>query len=89
MYKLYKQFTSKAKQVTRDREKEAGRTIGGDAMRDGTKALEAEFAPLKLSSQVQESIKQFKVRGIIVQWKGLFDTVLYIIGVPSYHPHTM
>lgn len=67
MYKLYKLFTSKAKQVSRDKEKKeagGGLTGGvrrGDAPVKGSASLEDEYAPLKLSGQVQEYVKQFKV----------------------------
>lgn len=68
MYKLYKMFTSKAKQLARDKEKETGGgVLGGGVRRDtvtrpGHASLEDEYPPLKLSGQVQEQVKQFKVR---------------------------
>lgn len=66
MYKLCKTFNSKAKQVARDKEKQSGGDLEGvkrDAIRKDTRmaSLEDTFAPLKLSSQVQDNIKQFKV----------------------------
>ena len=61
MYKLYKMFNNKAKQVMREREKEAGPGgIKRDSVR-GQETLEEQFAPVRLSSLVQNSIKQFKV----------------------------
>ena len=62
MYKLNKLFNSKAKQLVREREREGGADLESGMKRDTTKAsLEETFAPLKLSSQVQQQIKQFKV----------------------------
>lgn len=70
MYKLYKLFTSKAKQIVRDKEKETGGGVLGGPVRRDTAAskgsvsleLEGQCAPLKLSGQVQENVKQFKVQ---------------------------
>ena len=68
MYKLYKMFSSKAKQIVREKEKEAGGGMTGGVRRDAAAAakgsldLEGQYAPLKLSGLVQENVKQFKVR---------------------------
>lgn len=60
MYKLFKMFTSKAKQIAREKEKESGGALTTNIRKD-KKVEEPEFAPLKLSSQIQESIRVFKV----------------------------
>lgn len=67
MYKLYKMFSSKAKQIARDKEKESGGGLAGGVRREssmsqGRESIEEQFAPLQLSSKIQNSIKQFKVQ---------------------------
>lgn len=73
MYKLYKMFSSKAKQIVREKEKEAGGGVTGGVRRDaagkGSLDLEAQYAPLKLSSLVQENVKQFKVHVMLECYK--------------------
>jgi hypothetical protein len=67
MYKLYKMFTSKAKQIIRDREKEAGGGVAGGIKKDAAGKgsvsldLEEQYPPLRLTGQVQDTNKQFKV----------------------------
>ena len=60
MYKLFKMFTSKAKQIAREKEKESGGTLTANIKKD-KKVEEPQYAPLMLSSQIQESIRVFKV----------------------------
>ena len=63
MYKLFKMFTSKAKQVARDKEKAAGGGLTGGVVKkdkDST-TQKQEYAPLKLTTQIQDNIKLFKV----------------------------
>ena len=50
MYKLYKTFNAKAKQLAKEQ------TKGG-----GAKEGEGVYAPLKMTTTIQEGIKQFKV----------------------------
>ena len=52
MYKLYKIFNAKAKQLAKERAK------GGGAKE---KEEDGAYAPLKMTSTIQEGIKQFKV----------------------------
>lgn len=52
MYKLYKTFNAKAKQLAKERVK------GGGAKED-TKEV---YAPVKMTTSIQEQVKQFKVR---------------------------
>ena len=66
MYKLYKMFVSKAKQIARDKDKQGGGALAAGVKRDSSEPSEEEqFAPVKLSSLVQESVKQFKVHTVI------------------------
>ena len=58
MYKLYKMFNAKAKQLSRSKEKEA--PLMGGAKKDKD-AQQQDYAPIKLTSQIQDSIKLFKV----------------------------
>ena len=51
MYKLFKIFNAKAKQLAKERAK------GGGAKEEG----DGTYAPLKMTSTIQEGIKQFKV----------------------------
>ena len=55
MYKLFKKFNAKAKQS----KAAAGRELSQQTKQDSSK--EEEFAPLKMTSCVQEKIKEFKV----------------------------
>lgn len=57
MYKLYKTFNAKAKQLAKEQAKGGGAKdkVGG------TKEGEGIYAPLKMTSTIQEGIKQFKV----------------------------
>ena len=50
MYKLYKTFNAKAKQLAKEQAK------GGGAKDEG-----GIYAPLKMTATIQEGIKQFKV----------------------------
>ena len=52
MYKLYKTFNAKAKQLAKERGK------GGGAKED----TEEIYAPVKMTTSIQEQVKQFKVR---------------------------
>lgn len=51
MYKLYKTFNAKSKQLAKERAK------GGGAKDEG----EGIYAPLKMATTIQDGIKQFKV----------------------------
>lgn len=67
MYKLEKLFLSKAKQVAKGKEKEAGVGLAGGVRRDTQDAISSlEYAPLKLASFMKENVKQFKVRPVCV-----------------------
>ena len=52
MYKLFKTFNAKAKQLAKEKGK------GGGA-KDGT---DGEYAPVKITTTIQEQVKQFKVQ---------------------------
>ena len=54
MYKLYKTFNAKAKQLAKEQAKGGGAKEGEDV-----------YAPLKMTTTIQEGIKQFKVQIII------------------------
>ena len=57
MYKLYKTFNAKAKQLAKEQAKGGG---AKDKM-GGVKEEDDTYAPLKMTSAIQEGIKQFKV----------------------------
>ena len=67
VYKLFKLFNAKAKQIAKERDKEAGDNLGGvtrgkKAVSEGAEETqEQEFAPVKMSRSVQDQIKGFKV----------------------------
>ena len=52
MYKLFKTFNSKAKQLAKEKGK------GGGAKDEG----EDVYAPVKITTNIQDQVKQFKVR---------------------------
>ena len=52
MYKLFKTFNAKAKQLAKEKGK------GGGA-KDGPEAV---YAPVKITTTIQEQVKQFKVQ---------------------------
>lgn len=90
MYKLCKVFASKAKQVARDKAKESGGGLTEGVKKDSL--IEREFAPFKLSSQIQDSVKQFKVQyktsvyGIMVLY---MHVSCMHTGTPASHPHSL
>ena len=55
MYKLFKTFNSKAKQLAKEKGK------GGGARDDS----EDVYAPIKITTTIQDQVKQFKVHCII------------------------
>jgi hypothetical protein len=61
MYKLYKTFNAKAKQLAKEQAKGGGAKdkVGGAKEEADT------YAPLKMTSIIQEGIKQFKVHQYI------------------------
>ena len=61
MYKLFKTFNAKAKQIAKERERQAGDNLGGGARTKTEERQEVEFAPVKLAHSVQDQIKAFKV----------------------------
>ena len=62
MYKLEKLFLSKAKQVAKGKEKEAGLGLAGGGRRDTQDVISTlDYPPLKLASLMKENVKQFKV----------------------------
>lgn len=64
MYKMFKTFNAKAKQLAKEREKKAGDNLGGGVKGHSEESQEEVFAPVKLSQLIQEQIKQFKVHWI-------------------------
>ncbi len=63
MYKLFKTFNAKAKQLAKEREKKAGDNLGGGVKGHSEESQEVEYAPVKLSQSIQDQIKGFKVCG--------------------------
>ena len=62
LYKLNKVFTSKAKQKSREKDKE--KVVGGPRrdMKDSNESMELqEFAPLKLATLALDGVKNFQV----------------------------
>ncbi len=80
MYKLLKMFNAKAKQLAREREKEAGGALTGGVKKgmDSKAPEQQQYAPVKLSTHIQDSIKLFKVN--LVYFMPLSDHV-YLSGV--------
>ena len=66
MYKLYKTFNAKAKQLTKERERAAGDNLGGGVKGHVEEPQQDEFAPVKISQSIQDQIKQFKVSWLVV-----------------------
>lgn len=65
VYKLFKQFNAKAKQLRKER----GGDLGQGVRRDTATAKEEEeeeFAPLRIAKTTQEQIRQFKVRRTVM-----------------------
>ena len=90
MYKLYKMFNSKGKQLARDREKEAGGGLTGGLKKDKTaKTQELDFAPVKLSSQIQDNIRLFKVHAWACRTSWILSLLMMIVclGAPACNPH--
>ena len=51
MYKLFKTFNSKAKQLAKEKGKGGGAKDGGEDV----------YAPIKITTSIQDQVKQFKV----------------------------
>ena len=58
MYKLYKTFNAKAKQMANEKAKGGG---AKDKVGGAKDEVEAVYAPLKMTAAIQEGIKEFKV----------------------------
>ena len=61
MYKLFKIFNAKAKQLIKERERLAGDNLAGGVKARVEEPEQEEFAPVKMSQSIQDQIKQFKV----------------------------
>ncbi len=66
MYKLFKIFNAKAKQLSKEREKKAGDNLSGGVKSNSEVVQEVEFVPIKLTQSIQEQITTFKVCGVSV-----------------------